>query len=450
MASGPLARERLETLFRAALAGADAGAAVRRVVVPRADGTLDVGGVRLPAARRLVVLSAGKGAAPMARALADAVPERIARGLVVTKDGHGQPVPGFVLRETAHPVPDARCEAAGREALALAASGRPDECFVVLLSGGASALLACPAPGLALADLADTTDALLRSGADIHAMNALRKHLSALAGGRLAAAWRGAGPIVVLAVSDVPGDRLDVIGSGPCTPDPTRFADAWDVVVQAGLAERLAPRVRAHLQAGLRGERPETPERLEGVEARVIASNEQALAAAAEAAHGEGLRVLRDPQPLAGEAREAAARLLAAGRRAAGPAPLLFLAGGETTVQLDSGSGTGRGGRNQELALAAALALDGDPGVRLLAAGTDGSDGPTDAAGAFADGGTVARGDARGVDARAALARHDSFGFFVAEGGLLRTGPTGTNVMDVALVSFAGSSPAPRPEAPLP
>ncbi|HKJ24478.1 MAG TPA: DUF4147 domain-containing protein, partial [Myxococcota bacterium] len=389
-----------------------------------------------PASAPLSVLAAGKAAVAMARAFVEAAQGRVRRGLVVTKDGHGGPVPGCALRAAAHPVPDARCEAAGREALALAASARPDEALVVLLSGGASALLACPAPGLGLADLAATTEGLLASGADIGEVNTVRKHLSALAGGQLARAFAGE-TLLLLAVSDVPGDRLDVIGSGPCSPDPTSFADAQRVLAERGIEARVPEVVRAHLAAGARGERPETPApgdpSLARVRARVVARNGDALEAAAAAARAGGLRVAIDPEPLAGEAREAAVALLARARAAAGGAPLLWLAGGETTVRFER---AGRGGRNQELALAAALEIAADPGVTLLAAGTDGSDGPTDAAGAFADGGSLERGAARGADARDALERHDSYTFWAAEGGLLRTGPTGTNVMDVAFVSL--------------
>jgi len=445
---GPSSRQRLEALLGAALRAADAGAAVRRAIETGEAGESDaagagqgaglrIGGVPVADGSPLVVLAAGKAAAAMAAALVERVGRRVARGLVVTKDGHGRVVPALVLRETAHPVPDERCAAAGREALALAATGRAHETLVVLLSGGASALLSCPVADLTLSDLAETTALLLASGADIHELNAVRKHVSAVAGGRLAGAWSG-GPVIVLAVSDVPGDRLDVIGSGPCSADPSRFADAWRVVERRGLVQRLPAAVREHLRAGLGGERAENPgpgdPALARVHARIVASNALALAAAERAAREQGLRAAIDPAPLCGEARDAGPALLARARRAAAGGPLLWLAGGETTVRFEQ---AGRGGRSQELALAAALAMAGDPGIALLAAGTDGSDGPTDAAGAFADGGTVARGAARGLAAREALARHDSYTFFAAEGGLLRTGPTGTNVMDVAFVAVS-------------
>jgi glycerate-2-kinase len=435
MTAGPPARERLETWLAAALAAVDAGAAVARQVARDADGTLRVAGEPVPAGAPLRLIAAGKAAVPMARAFLGAAGP-VAAGGVFTKDGHGGPVDGLPVHETAHPVPDGRSERAGRACLALAAAAGPDDVLVVLLSGGASSLLACPAEGLALSDLAATTEALLASGADIEETNCVRKHLSALAGGQLARAFGGAA-LHLLAVSDVPGDRLDVIGSGPCSADPSRFADALAVLASRGIEGRVPAAVREHLGAGARGERPDTPApgdpSLARVHARVIARNADALTAAAEAARRDGLRVALDPEALAGEAAEAGPALVARARAAAGSAPLLWLAGGETTVTFER---AGRGGRNMELALAAACAIEGDGRVSLLAAGTDGSDGPTDAAGAFADGGSVARGRASGLDARDALARHDSYTFWASEGGLLRTGPTGTNVMDVAFVEL--------------
>ncbi len=432
----PTPRASLERLLHAALAAADPGLAVRRVLVREGDG-LAIAGFRIPAAARLRVLAAGKAAFGMASAVEEIAGDRIAGGLVVTKDGHGRPLARLPLRESGHPVPDARSEAAGRALLTCAAAGEPDEVVLVLLSGGASALLACPLPGLSQGDVAQTTSLLLASGATIDALNCVRKHLCDVAGGRLARA-AGGRSLVLLAISDVIGDRLDVIGSGPCTPDPTRFSDALAVLGERRLVQAVPAAVRRHLEAGARGEVAESPKPGEAcfarVHASIVASNRDALQAASHAAAAEGLRPLRLETPLAGEAREVGRRLAALARAARPAAPTLVLAGGETTVTL---SGTGRGGRSQELALAAALGLAGFAGATLLAAGTDGTDGPTDAAGAVVDGGTVARGAARGADAAAALARSDSYGFFAAEGGLLRTGPTGTNVMDLALLRLA-------------
>jgi glycerate-2-kinase len=429
----PSPRQTLEALLWSALAAVEPGRAVRGAL-HRDGAALSIAGVALQPGARLRVLAAGKAAAGMAAALEEVAGDRIAGGLVVTKDGHGLELARLPVREAGHPVPDARSEAAGRALLACAAEGAPDEVVLVLLSGGASALLACPLPGLSREDLARTTSLLLGSGAAIDELNCVRKHLCDVTGGRLARA-AGERSVVLLAISDVIGDRLDVIGSGPCSPDPTCFADAMAVLEARHLAQALPPAVRAHLEAGVRGERAESAKVGEAcfsrVRVAVVASNRDALRAAAAAAAAAGFRAMLLESPLRGEARDAGRRLAALAWATRPASPTLLLAGGETTVTL---RGTGRGGRNQEFALAAALGLAGHPGAMLLAAGTDGTDGPTDAAGAIVDGGTLARAAARGARACDALARNDSNTFFAAEGGLLRTGPTGTNVMDLAFL----------------
>jgi len=426
------ARDALRAVFADALAAVEPGAAVRRAL-GTGGGRPDLLGWELGPGARVVVLAVGKAAAPMAAALEAAAGERVVAGLAITREGHEAPLARTRLLLAGHPVPDARSERAAREALRLVESTRPDDLLVVLLSGGASSLLAGPAPGLALADLARTTDALLAAGAPIDELNAVRKHCSAVAGGRLARRARAA-RIACLVLSDVPGDRLDVIGSGPCAPDPTRYADALAALARRGA--RVPERVRAHLRAGARGEIPETPKPGDPALARVrtalVATNATARAAAVSAAARRGWRALDLGGGLCGEARRAGRRLAGLAGALRAPEPVCLVAGGETTVTL--GPDPGRGGRSQEAALAAALALAGRDDALLLFAGTDGSDGPTDAAGAYADGSTVARGRARGRDARADLARHDAYGFFGAEGGLLRTGPTRTNVMDLAFV----------------
>jgi glycerate-2-kinase len=433
------ARVQLEEIFREALSSVDA-ASVVRLAVERRGSVLRVGGRALASSERVVLLAAGKAAWSMAGAFEQRAGDRLATGLVVTKDGHVGPRLRSACREAAHPVPDARCEAAAREALSLVERARPEDVLCVLLSGGASSLLACPAPGLELEHLAATTRALLAAGADIGELNVVRKHLSDVSGGwlaRRAAARR----IELLVISDVPGDRLDLIGSGPCTADPSRFADALEVLERRGVLTDLPEAVRRHLEAGARGERAETPKpgdpALARVRAHVLACNRDAVEAARDAAVRRGLATRVVSVPLEGEAREAGRRLVELALRARGGEPLCLVAGGETVVTVRGG----RGGRNQELALAAALALDGGPQATLLAAGTDGSDGPTDAAGAFADAGTVERGRRAGRDARAALRDNDAHGFFAAEGGLFVTGPTGTNVMDLALLRL---EPAPE------
>ena len=380
----------------------------------------------------------GKAAAAMAAAVEDEALERIRAGLVITRDGLDRPLERCRHRQAGHPVPDARSEAAAREALSLVSKMEPQDVLLVLLSGGASALLAGPPVGVQTRDMVELTRMLLASGADIAEMNVVRKHVSRVAGGRLALA-ASAERIEVVVVSDVPGDRMDLIGSGPFVPDPSRYHDACEILRARGLWSQLPAAVRNHLEQGRVGEAGEVPDSENGpckkVRHHLVASNRDALDAAIGCARSIGLRAVPLGAVLHGEAREAGARLAAlvrsVGRIEVDARPVCFVGGGETTVTL---RGSGRGGRNQELALAAAIALAGVPHCGLLAAGTDGSDGVTDAAGAFVDGGTVARGAALGVAASEALDRNDSHGFFAREGGLFRTGPTGTNVMDLVLM----------------
>jgi glycerate-2-kinase len=426
-------RAQLEAIFRVALAAVDGAESVRRAVTG-AGGSLAVAGRPVPAGARVWLFAAGKAAAPMAAAFEARAGSRLAGGLAVAPPGHGCALARTRWIEASHPVPDAASERAGREAIAWLERAEPGDVVCVLLSGGASALLACPGEGVSVRDLAEVTRLLLRAGADIEELNTVRKHLSALAGGRLVGRCR-AGRIEVLAISDVPGDRPEVIGSGPFAADPTSHADALAVLARRGVLERVPPAARAHLEAGARGAVPDTVKPGDPALARVsttlVATNRDAVTAAREAGRRRGLETRVVAEPLAGEAREAGRRLVDLALRARSAAPILLVAGGETTVTV---RGAGRGGRNQELALAAAIALAGRPGISLLAAGTDGTDGSTPAAGAFADAGTVERGRRRAADARAALADNDSHGFFAAEGGLFTTGPTGTNVMDLALV----------------
>ena len=306
-------RAQLERVLRAALAAVDAGAAVSRAVA-RAGGGLVICGSPLAENRRLWVLAAGKAAAAMAAAFEALAGDRIAGGLAITKDGHGVPLKRIALREAGHPVPDARSEAAAREALALVGGAGRDDALVVLLSGGASSLLACPAPGLSLADVAATTSLLLAAGAGIEELNAVRKHLSAVGGGRLGRRAASA-RIEVLAISDVPGDRIDVIGSGPFAPDPSTFADALAALDRRGVRGRVPVRVAAHLEAGVRGEAEETPKPGDAALARVrttlLATNATALAAAAAEAARLGMRPVLVSGSLAGEARDVGRRLAA-------------------------------------------------------------------------------------------------------------------------------------------
>jgi glycerate 2-kinase len=418
-------RELLCALFDAALAAADPADAVAAQLPP-------------PVSGRTVVVGAGKAAAAMARAFETEWRGGPLDGIVVTRRGHAVPCERITVVEASHPVPDAAGEAAARRILALAQSLGPADQLVCLISGGASALLALPAPGLTLADKQVVTRALLRSGATIGEINCVRKHLSAIKGGRLAAAAAPA-PVVTLAISDVPGDDPAVIGSGPTVADPTTFADARAVLARYGIGEPAA--VVAHLAAAA----DETPKPGDAIFGRtrfaLIASPQQALAAAAEAAQTRGVTPILLSDRIEGEARDVAAvhaaiaLQLAAGHFRVGrdivPLPAVLLSGGETSVTV---RGRGRGGRNCEflLGLAAALANDpgGAPGIAALACDTDGIDGTEDNAGAIVYPDTIARAAARGVAIKEAQAQNDGYGFFAALGDLVVTGPTLTNVND--------------------
>jgi glycerate 2-kinase len=391
--------------------------------------------VTLPLRRGLVLVGAGKGAASLAAALETRLGPALTGGVVIVPPGYARPLARVAIALGGHPVPDLRSARATRRVLA-ALDRAPDAAVLVVVTGGASSLLAAPARGLTLADKSRVTALLLASGATIDEMNAVRKHLSAVKGGRLAERLAGR-PAAALVVSDVPGDDLAVIGSGPTAGDLTTFADARRVLAAYGLTARIPPAVRVHLARGAAGRVPETPKpgapAVRRVPTVLLAGNATARAAVARAARHAGWRTVRNVRrPLRGPtdraARDFAARIVRCQARLRGALPALVVAGGETTVAL--GAAPGRGGRNQEFALEVARALAGRRGWALLSAGTDGIDGPTAAAGAFADGSTAVR--ARGALARA-LARHDAYPLLRSLGDLLVTGPTGTNVADLKL-----------------
>lgn len=427
-------RALLGDLARAALDAVDPAGAVARALSARGDD--------LARARRVEVLALGKAAAGMAAAAVEAVegarPGWTPAGMVLTKDGHGPAVPGLDFFEAAHPVPDARGVAAAEALLARARALGPDDLALVLVSGGGSALTPAPVEGVTLAELQATTDLLLASGVSIDGVNCVRRHLSRLAGGGLARALAPA-RVLGLLLSDVPGDRPEDIASGPLSADPTGFRDALAVLREAGLEGRVPGVVAQYLEDGEAGRVPETSKSgdpaLGRVEVEVVASNRLALDAAEAAAGRAGLRVVRAGD-LEGEARRAAAAL--ADQARAAPPGTLLLAGGETTVTLGRDPGTG--GRNQEVALALALAFEGRGDLTALALGTDGTDGPTDAAGGVVDGGSAARMRTAGLDPVEALARHDAYPALEAGGDLVRTGPTGTNVMDLVMILVQASA----------
>lgn len=441
----------LASIFNAALEAVDPYQAVCRAVRLEND-CLHVAGTFFPLQdyQRIMVLGGGKATARMAQAIEELLGERISAGLIVVKHGHAARMDRIEQIEASHPVPDEAGEMGARRMLAMAGRADARTLVICLLSGGASALLAAPAEGVTLADKQQVTDLLLRAGADIGELNAVRKHLSAIKGGRLAQAAFPA-TVLTLILSDVIGDRLDVIASGPTAPDHSSFADAWAVIEKYGLAQNLPENVMTFLQRGLAGEEKETVGADDPcftvTHNHVVASLAQALAAAQKKARQLGLpgEILTDK--LEGEARLAAVFLAQAARAAQFGMPAgeerCLLAGGETTVTV---RGQGTGGRNQELALAFALEIAGCEGITLLSAGTDGSDGPTDAAGAQVDGDTASLARRFGIDPASYLANNDAYGFFQSldarSGGHshLRTGPTGTNVMDlqILLVSRKG------------
>jgi glycerate-2-kinase len=417
------ARAALRAIFDAGVAAADPRVVLARHLPPPPPG-------------RCVVVGAGKSAAVMAAALEDAWPDVPLEGVVVTRYGHSVPTRRIAVLESSHPVPDANGEAAARRVLSAVRGLGPNDLVIALMSGGASALLPLPAPGLTLADKQAVNRALLASGATISEMNCVRKHLSAIKGGRLAAAAAPA-RVVTLAISDVPGDDLAIIGSGPTVPDPSTFAQARAILAKYAIAP--SPQVAARL----RRDDDETPKpgSLPNAEARLIATPLMALRAAAEAARAAGLSPLILGDALEGESRELGTVMAGIARSVRAHAeplapPALLLSGGETTVTIGDGP-AGRGGRNTEFLLGLAVALAGAPGIWAAAGDTDGIDGTEDAAGAIVTPDTLARARAAGLDPPTVLAGHDSFSLFAALGDLIRTGPTLTNVNDLRAILIA-------------
>jgi glycerate 2-kinase len=396
--------------------------------------------------RRLTVAGFGKAAIPMALAAEEMLGESISTGsVIVPHDARPKQLPARIRVDTAgHPDPDPHGVAATRRIMELAHEADRNTLLLLLVSGGGSALLTAPADGITLEQKQLTSRLLMEAGADILELNTVRKHLSRVKGGRLAALAHPA-RLITIAISDVPGDRPDVIASGPAYPDPTSFADAAGVLSRLGVMAGVPAPVRQRLERGAAGAIPDTPKPgdpvFSSVTTVIAARNRDAIEAAARAARHQGLKVqvLRDP--VCGEARDAGARLarvamkerenLAPGER------LCLISGGETTVRV---VGNGRGGRNQELALAFAIAVEGKRGITLLSAGTDGVDGPTDAAGGIVDGSTAAEAKAAGFDPGDFLADNDAYPLLERCAALLKTGPTGTNVMDLQIAVLSGGA----------
>jgi hydroxypyruvate reductase len=418
-------RRHAAVIFRASLAAADPAGAVERQLRGRDFARF----------HNIYVVGAGKAGASMAKAAERVLGRRVTAGLVNVKDGHVAKLRRIELNECGHPVPDERGVAGAARIAEIAAGAGKDDFVLCLISGGGSALLPLPAEGITLEEKQSVTKLLLACGANIHEINSVRKHISRIKGGQLA---RLAAPATVesLLLSDVIGDDLDVIGSGPTAPDSSTFAGAVAILEKFGIFGRVPAPVRDRLERGVRGEIEETPKPGDAIFSRVrnivVGSAALALDAAARKAKELGYRALVLASGIQGETREIArmhaaiaAEVVRDGRPVRPPA--CIITGGETTVTI---KGEGLGGRNQEFVLAAAVEIVGLPDTVVFSAGTDGSDGPTDAAGAIADGETLRRGP----DARAYLDRNDSYHYFEKLGDLVMTGPTNTNVMDVRLM----------------
>jgi glycerate 2-kinase len=415
-------------VLTAALDAVDPAAAVR-AALDRDEERLAVTGRAVPLAgvERVIVLGMGKAVVGMARGLLEVIQGvSVSGALAVPAPADLGSIETLVGE---HPEPGTGSLAAGTRLLELAASARRSDLVVFLLSGGGSSLAEVPAAGLTIADLSAVTSRLLSAGVSINGLNTVRKHLSALKGGRLGAAASGAGASITLILSDVVGDPTDVIASGPTVPDPSTYLDALAVVEGRGVS---VPAVMAHLVEGAAGRRPETPVGEDEVVRQVIeivGSGATAARAAVASARSHGIEAGLAGTDLTGSATQVAARLVEDGRALRRNGMRVFA--GESTVDV---RGEGRGGRNQEVALAAALLLDGDDDLAVASLGTDGVDGPTAAAGGIADGGTVSRGRRLGLSAPDHLLRNDSYPYLLATGDLLVTGPTGTNVGDLMVV----------------
>jgi len=393
----------------------------------------------LKAFKNIFLIGTGKASASMARTMEDLLTGRISSGVITTKLGHRLPLKRTELIEAGHPIPDQNGLEGAHRIRSLLKNSGPEDLVLVVLSGGGSALLPLPVEGITLEEKQEVTQLLLDCGADIMEINTVRKHISQIKGGWLAR-WAYPSTVLAFILSDVVGDPLDVIGSGPTVPDPSTFEDAWEILRKYSLIREVAPAIQKHLQLGREGRVQETPKPGESAFERVhnilMGSNILALRAAQQEASSHGFHTLILSSSIVGETREVARFHAAIAKEVMTsgnpiPKPACIISGGETTVTI---RGRGRGGRNQEFALAGALEIQGLETVVLLSGGTDGTDGPTDAAGAVADHTTVKRALAMGLHPKAHLEGNDAYPFFEKLGDLLITGPTQTNVMDVRVL----------------
>jgi glycerate 2-kinase len=388
---------------------------------------------------KIFVVGTGKASNSMAQAIEDIFGDRITKGVVTTKYGHLLPLKKIEIIEAGHPIPDRKGYEGAKKIRSLLKESGPGDLVIFLLSGGGSALLPFPADDVELKEKQEVTQLLLDCGADIQEINTIRKHISRMKGGWLAK-WAYPSTVIAFVLSDVVGDQLDVIGSGPTVPDPSTFEEAWEILKKYDLLSEISPSIQKHLRSGREGKVEETPKPGDAVFEKVhnflIGSNILALLAAKKEAASLGLNTLILSSSIVGETREAARFHTALAKEVVSsgnpiPRPACILSGGETTVTI---KGNGIGGRNQEFALAGALEISGIEKIVLLSGGTDGTDGPTDASGALADHTTVLRAKSMGLNPKVHLENNDAYPLFQKLGDLLITGPTHTNVMDVRII----------------
>ena len=427
-------RNNAQRIYEAAVAAVQPAVLLRQHLAVTATG-IQIGKRQLNIpTRSVVVIGAGKAAAAMAQTAEKILGNYIKAGIISTKYEHALHLQTIHCMEAAHPVPDEQSLEAVQQTIQLLQQTQPGDVILCLISGGASSLWADVPEGCTLEEVQETFQLLLKSGAAIDEMNCIRRHLSSIKGGQLLrcaphAKW------FTLIISDVPGDKLEAIASGPTSADPTSFADAWKIVEQYQLQQRLPATVINHLQNGLKGTVAETVKPndplLQNVQNHIIGSNQVALSAAAAKAKELGYTVMLQQELVTGDAAETAAAIVQQVKQYKGHKPACFLYGGETTVMV---TGNGKGGRNQHLALCALQHLMPDDKMILLAAGTDGTDGPTDAAGAFADAAILQAIEQNKTLLAETIQENDAYHFFENANGLLKTGATQTNVMDIIIV----------------
>ena len=445
--------EDLIAIYKDALDAAHAGKAV--------EARLQVSSGAIRAGRRAIaldrvedvgVVAIGKAAPAMAEAVPEAIKEKMSFGLIVTKEGYARDVDGFEIREAGHPIPDRQSVRVTDEVVELVSELGEEDLLLVLISGGASALLFSPEPDVGFNDAVELTEKMMNAGMDIAAMNTVRSHISRVKGGRLAVAASPAS-VLTLALSDVVGDKPNVIGGGPTVADPSRFKDAIAALKKARVWDGIPDSVREMLESGNRGEIAESPKpgdpRLSRAFAAVVGGPRTRLRAAARAARARGLRVRCATRPIEGPVDELVEKYMArAGSMVrSGTGREVFVAVGEPTVAIPDEvveAGVGAGGRSQHLALLMAKAMAGDEHMAFLAAGTDGTDGPTSAAGGIVDGSTIAEMEGNGVQVDASLARFDSHNALGKSDARMETGPTDTNVTDLHLLAVEGKTSSGR------